>query len=446
MASKGKDNKKKNEKVENKNDDPLGYIPPDLCEFIQNKAKEEEPPPNTIDDAQKKKFLKQIGELQQRAERYARQVDELTLNLTLYPPKFEKIEADTVDISKYLTDILEEKEDEYREKNEIKEKVEEELRVQREDHQQKLDGLKKDLEDLKNELVPENQRMKEQLEEMGEVEASRAQMEAIIDNYREHLMQKALKHHAEMYEREKETVRELFEIRELIPTWVKRVADENKIREKNRIHNILNIYRLELSDLLKKYIGRPNQLARKAIYENEQLKIVMDRQDLKIKLIKENMEAMKRRGESDIHEMHDLASNVKENKILLKSIESNPYISIKNTNVLRRQVLESEILLDKSREYFENLRKEMIEVVSNIHKLDDANFKLQGIIRSFQDALHKILGDRPEYEKLLGNLRVASCLEILDKKNNTFSQQVCCTLVDPYKIFQTAPVTGPKTN
>ncbi|ESO02607.1 hypothetical protein HELRODRAFT_161896 [Helobdella robusta] len=439
----GKDDKeKKKKKAKN---EAYGYIPQQLCEYVTEKFKEEEPDTSLIDEVQKMKYLKQIRELEQRAERYTRQMDELTLNLTLYPAKFEKIETDTNDIASYLNGLLEQQEREYEKVKIVMENMEKELQDRRTDLEKKLEEVKTNLGSVKNELEPLNDKLKTTLLGMKDLDVSMNNTEAARATYQREFEQKAYHHHIDMYEREKETVRELFEIREQIPKWVKKVSDENKMLENSRIYHIINNYRVELGDLLKKYIGKPNQLARKAIEENEKLKKLVDENNLNLKLIEENMEAMKLSGESSIHEMHDLASNVKENRILLSSFENNPQKYAVSLNELRENVRRNGILLEESRNYCEMSRLEMDEITSELKKLDDSSLQLQAIIRSFQDVMHKLFKDKPEYEELLTNLRVASCLEISPNGIDPYSQYVCCRLVDPYTIFQTIPVARPKT-
>ena len=64
--AKGKDGK---DKKPAKEEEPFGYIPPELCDYCNKKNEPEPVDPSTIDDATKEKYLKLIDFLESRAIR-----------------------------------------------------------------------------------------------------------------------------------------------------------------------------------------------------------------------------------------------------------------------------------------------------------------------------------------------------------------------------------------
>ena len=435
--SKKKDKEKKGDDKKKKINDKLGYIPPDLCEFITGREVEEEVDPRLLDDVQKLKFMKQINELRNRHERFSLQIDEHTLKLNLYPPKFAKLESDTNDITNYLNTLVEEKEKEYDGKVLILNELKESFNQIKQRHEKELNDAREAYGSMLNKLLPINENLKDMMKDKdGHVKANE-NMKITREEFEKELELKAQQHQAHLYEMEKENVREIFEIREKIPTWVKKVAGENQNMETGRMHRILNNYRLELGDLLKRYVGKPNQLARKAIEENDQLTKTVETNALNIKLILENTEAMMRNGDSDVHEMHDLASIVKENKMLLKSFMTSHDLAPQEINELKKKVQESELLVKKLNKSAELSKHEKEQIMSQLEILDEENFKLQAIIRSFQHIFTKLMIDTPGNEELITNLRVASCIEIYTEKS--YEHKVCNKIVDPFNIFQIKP-------
>ena len=444
MASKRKNPKKTDDKLKKKVIDKMGYIPPDLCEWVSTRNVEDETDVSAVDDEQKKKFLKQMDELKERNEKYSRQTEELNIKLTFYPAKFKKLENDTNDMTTYLNNNLERNEKQCEDKLAVLKKLEEEFQHKKEEHEKKLQAARNAFEDLKSRLLPENTMLKETLHNKSSCQVINFNLEANREEFKKELELKAQQHQTHVYEMEKENVRELFEIREQIPKWVKRVANENMSMETGRMHRILNNYRLELGDLLKRYVGKPNQLARKAIEHNEQLIKTVETNALNIKLILENTEAMKRNGDSDVHEMHDLASNVKENKVLLKSFKSSHELAPDMIQSLKNTVEECKVLVAKAQNAAELSKNEKTQIFSQIEKLDETNYKLQMIIQTYYKVFLKLLVHFPNLEPLLNNLRVASCLEILSEEN--YETHQCSKPVDPYNIFQTTPIFAPSNN